>query len=284
MSLFWFIHKIAYSILLYNMFYIIFYPYKYNNFIMDTSHYCILQYSKCQLFFNKKYKNLKKRKQIGKYIVYIEKFVFPYFNSNIHSNNIEVIKDGEVVNYTNTTNFVEPNKDLMDFMVYSNKIEKNMENIEEIADVTDDKLMPINKVIYFNIPTNFNYEKCKYKFVSVIIEFSKDEQYNLKLYNDYENYYIVNNRINKFILCYLIRKNYKIIKDDFFISYKLTIIDHNILILNLNENDEILLNIDNYVVLPFTNKLTPSLSLEEMTEKKQVDKLLTEYIQVKKND
>jgi hypothetical protein len=152
---------------------------------------------------------------------------------------IEVVRNSLPITYLNSINFINVenlkilDENKMDFIVYSDNT----------------KSEKTNKIIYFDVPTNFNYECCKYKFISVIIIFSDNEQYNLKLYSGNENYYIVNNRLNKNVFCYLIMKQYGIVKNENNVTYKLNIIDYDIKFKYFDEKDEILLNCYNYSVI-----------------------------------
>ena len=209
-----------------------YYPMQYNAFLMEAAHFCILTYSKIQIFLDRQYRNLKKNSKFKSYTDYFEGLVAQFFNPDV--GNVEIIKDSQVFAYTTDEKLKElfyP-AELMDFIIYSDKQESGQ----------------VNKIVFYNKPYNFSYEKCKFKFISLTVRFSENEQYNLKLLTDKENYFIVNNRLNKYLLCYLIRKQFGIIKDETTVCYTLEIFDQDVNNITLTEKDEIVLELEKYTV------------------------------------
>lgn len=238
MSIFTTLNNILFYGMIINLFMDRYFPTVYYNFLFDLSQFCILNYSRVQLFIDKKSRDLKKYPTIKRFAIQIRKIL----SSSHMFGDIEVVRNSLPITYLNSINFInfindenlkilDENK--MDFIVYSDNT----------------KSEKTNKIIYFDVPTNFNYECCKYKFISVIIIFSDNEQYNLKLYSGNENYYIVNNRLNKNVFCYLIMKQYGIVKNENNVTYKLNIIDYDIKFKYFDEKDEILLKCYNYSVI-----------------------------------
>jgi len=224
-----------------------YYPMQYNNFLVEAAHFCVLNYSRMQIFADRLYRNLKKNPEFEKYASYFEGQFTQFFFTE--TGNIEIIKDSQVFAYTTNeklTGELYP-AELMDFLIFSDKQASGQ----------------VNRVIYFEVPTNFSYVKCKFKFVSLTVVFSEKEKYNLKLFNEKDNYFIANNRLNKFLFCFLIRKQFGIIKDECSVKYKLEIVDQHINLVSFTENDEIFLDIDGYSVLPANDDLG-SLNIESI--------------------
>ena len=209
-----------------------YYPVHYNLFLVEAAHFCVLTYSRLQIFADRLYRNLKKNPEFKNYADYFEGHFARFFNPDV--GNVEIIKDSQVFVYTNDDKLKEQNypAELMDFLIYSDKQESGQ----------------VNKIVCYNKPYNFSYQKCKFKFVSLTVVFSEKEQYNLKLLSDKENYFIVNNRFNKYLFCYLIRKQFGIIKDETVVCYTLEIFDQDVNNITLSEKDEIVLEIENYTV------------------------------------
>ena len=210
-----------------------YYPMQYNNFLIESAHFCVLNYSRLQIFADRLYRNLKKNPEFDKYASYFENALKNFFKEP-EPGNIEIIKYSQVMITTIAENLNKSYPDLMDFLIFSDRQASGQ----------------VNRVIYFEVPTNFSYVKCKYKFVSLTVVFSEREKYNLKLFSENDNYFIANNRLNKFVFCFLIRKQFGIIKDECSVKYKLEIIDQDINLISFTENDEIFLDIDGYSVLP----------------------------------
>jgi ABC-type enterochelin transport system ATPase subunit len=122
--------------------------------------------------------------------------------------------------------------ELIDFILFSDKQENGQ----------------VRKVLYSKMPDNFEYERSHIRFVSLIVKFSKDEEYYLKLSSEKEDYFIVNNKFNKLVFLYLIRKQYGVIKNEETANYTIDLIDHDINFVTLSDRDEIIINKDSYIV------------------------------------
>ena len=211
-----------------------YFPQFYNLLILNGSLYIIFIYSKCEIYIKKIYNN----KQIQLFIKNIKK----------HTNNddkfeIEVIRSNKIILNTNK-NYINMYKlpDLLvDFIIFNDYTN------------TCDLLPKINKIIFYKNyknPLNYNYIICKFSFISLLMVVDDDINYQIKLSNDMENYYIVGNKINLLILSYLLKIQHNIIKK--IQSYTLTIIDHNINMITITEKDEILFNENDYIITPYT--------------------------------
>ena len=64
----------------------------------------------------------------------------------------------------------------------------------------------------------------------------------------FDQYYIVNNIINKYLICFLIYRQFKVYLDPEKITYKLELMDNNMVYKALSENEEIILKKDTYLI------------------------------------
>jgi len=109
----------------------------------------------------------------------------------------------------------------------------------------------INKICYENFPNNLQYELSNIRFISVLLNHESNE-YLIELENDYYNYYIVNNKIDKNFVNYYWKH---IIKQNTDISdYNLTLCDQDINIQILNPSDTIIIYKDSYEIVNEKNK------------------------------
>jgi hypothetical protein len=134
-----------------------------------------------------------------------------------------------------------------DYDIYDRRIEKGISE-------------PLNKVILFSEQVEqlsnvlcerelLFYDLCNYKFMSSSLSFKQNGRtYNLKLQTAHENYYVVNNRLNPLVVCYLLKRQHGI---DIFadnIKYNLTIIDNKINHVVLTEKQELIFRENDYVI------------------------------------
>jgi hypothetical protein len=217
------------------------FPEQYNSLLINTSFYLILTYSYFELHF--------KRFCNNKYILYFSTKIYNIINKN-NTNEIDIVKDSVVIESCNKTNLCEKksvNYDY-DFIIFS-----DYDNISESSD-------KINKVIYYkdnesNSDLDYKYKICKFSFISITIQFiyKNEERLNtIKLSNDYENYYIVGNKINRTFISYLMKHNFNINLEEANYKYKITFIDNNVNIKNITENEEIIFNENDYEITEFS--------------------------------
>ena len=69
------------------------------------------------------------------------------------------------------------------------------------------------------------------------------------MFSDGNNYYVVNNRIDKYVICYLLYSRYDVYQNPECCKYKLNIIDHSANIIEISERDTIYLYEDNYEII-----------------------------------
>ena len=192
------------------------YPNCFDNLIIEVSYNCIYYYSKLQMEYTK----------IKSYINFVKtKLYIPH--------DIEFIRNGEVVYKTYKTS-IDSIKEIpqFDFIIYS-----------------DNKLyndIPVNKVVYKSIPTDFTYAKTNFKFI--IVNFIQNNNVvQLNLSNNNYNYYIVNNEINYNFLLYFLNNIEKCKIQGTGIDYKLQIMDHNINEIDVLPRECLIFNNDDYV-------------------------------------
>jgi len=184
-----------------------------------------------QILTNKLLRDLKKNAIMNRWIEYYER---KNHSQCKESENIEIIKFGKLTQKTNINNISEINHYFIDFIIYSDTVVKYQQT---------------NNVIYFKIPDNYNYRKCNFRFISLIIVFSDTEQYSINLNSESENYYVENNRFNRSVFLYLISKKYNVFKDEDTVRYTIELIDHEINYVKLKDNCEIILNLDDYKIV-----------------------------------
>jgi len=148
-------------------------------------------------------------------------------------NDIEMIMDNRIIYSTNKNELYVYNEDYMEFFIY---IDKNT--------------YPMNKLICKKkINYNENYVICSFKFQMIHVKITDHESYLIDLSNKKENYYLVSNVIDKFVICYLLYQQYFISKNAHTISYNLELIDEKMDFIILNENDIIVLDVNNYKIV-----------------------------------
>jgi hypothetical protein len=215
-----------------------FFPEYYNSLLINTTFYLILMYSYFELHF--------KRICNNKYISYFIKKIYNIINKN-NANEIDIVKDSVVIESCNKTSFIEKNSLNYDFIIFS--------DYDNISDSSN----KINKVIYYkdkdsNSVLDYNYKICKFSFISINIQFvqnNKEILETIKLSNDYENYYIVGNKINRIFISYLMKNNFNINLEEVN-KYKITFIDNNVNVKNITENEQIIFNENDYEITKFS--------------------------------
>lgn len=151
---------------------------------------------------------------------------------------IEMIMDNTLIYSTNKEELYLYSEDYMDFFIY-----------------VDKDTYPMNKLIFKKRKDyHENYELCSFKFQMINVRFSEHESYIIDLNNKKENYYVVSNVIDKFVICYLLYKQFFILKDVYTISYNLDLIDDKMDFINLNESDIIVLDVSGYKIVHNTKK------------------------------
>ena len=112
-------------------------------------------------------------------------------------------------------------------------------------------------LLHFSMPSDYSCNPCGYKFIAVTVEIDKLKYVNLgfnkprmeiELASKSESYYHVGNRINKYVISYLLKKQYDVSCSPSCLEYILHIIDHNAKNITLSQVDEIRFNSDGYEI------------------------------------
>jgi len=205
------------------------FPNEYNIALLKLSFYAIMFYTHIEmhakkLYYHPSFKPVKS------------------FIENLNNNSeIDVIKFNQLMFSTNKKYILVHQFLLYDFIIFS--------DYEKVTETSP----KVNKVLFFGfpkLPLNFDYKLCRFSFMSITVKFN-GTKYQIKLSNDYENYYIVGNKINLLLISHLLKKQHNVNCDEISGIYELDIIDHNVNMKSFNQNDEITFGQDNYTVAPF---------------------------------
>jgi hypothetical protein len=212
------------------------YPEQQLKLLMNLSYYCIYAYTLVEM----------KVKQI-----YLQVFndnpklleFMKYICKKSGEDNIEIISDNQVINTCNKdhSNWSQLIPDYCKFIIYSDPEPQS-------SSIINKKIIPNIKNIQREL---FNYEICNYTFISFDLYIQNDVKqlnYDLNLFFNGNNYYVVNNKIDKYVICFLLYSRYGIYQKPDSCKYKLNIIDHNANMVEVCEKDVILLYKDDYVI------------------------------------
>ena len=156
---------------------------------------------------------------------------------------ITTYKDGTKSNFdffansdtlSDIANLLLENKDTFDLIIVSDK---------------KDESEQMNYIHYTEFPQILDdYKHSNIKFFSVELEY-KDTIHSIELTNEIYNHYIVNNVLNKHFFKYYLTNvlNIEIDKNTF--DYKLSVIDHNVNIVELTQNDSLIIKENNYELI-----------------------------------
>ena len=167
----------------------------------------------------------------------------------------ELIKETEKI-YTITT-YKDGTKTNFDFLTNSDTLSDIANCLLENKDIFDliivsdkkDESEQINKIHYTEFPQILDdYKHSTIKFFSIELEY-KDTIHSIELTNENYNHYIVNNVLNKEFFKYYLTNvlNIEIDKNTF--DYKLSIIDHNVNVVELTQNDSLVIKENNYELI-----------------------------------
>jgi len=228
-------------------------PNKYHIALLNLSFYLILTYTYIEIYVKKAYYH-PHMTQIREFIENAKK-----------KRDVEIIKFNDVIASVDKDNVQIHQLLLYDFIVFSDY---------DGAKISSQK---VNKVLYFgfdNFPFTYSYNVCKFSFISFSVKLlinGKEESYPIKLSSESENYYIIGNKINRLIICYLLKIQHGVMWDEVKDKYILELIDQNVNMLSFSEKDEIVLNEKDYKVVPFVFIDSTNMTIRE------VEKLCTKY-------
>ena len=174
-------------------------------------------------------------------------------NTLINSSKITILKKENIYTITTYDSGSKVNElilNLNDSLDIANCLLENKDTFDLII-VSDKKdgSEQINYIHYTEFPQILDdYKHSTIKFFSVELEY-KDTIHSIELTNENYNHYIVNNVLNKhFFKYYLINVlNIEIDKNTF--DYKLSVIDHNVNIVELTQNDSLIIKENNYELI-----------------------------------
>lgn len=160
-------------------------------------------------------------------------------------NEIQIIKDNNIIQSHSLDAFQLTNNDTMfDLIIYTDytSLYQNTE-ISKQVDI----------IVYYNDNIALLHFKhsdilyCNYKFISLTVKIPNIGEFSIKLSDSTFNYYIVGNKINKLLIWYLLKIQHDINKESENV-YEIELIDNNVNILKIRENDEIVLNKDDFTI------------------------------------
>lgn len=230
-------------------------PLLYNDYIINILYKFIYLYSKCQIAYNTYFKE---------YILYMY-IIMRNFTSNIYlQSQIEFYDNGYLISNKNINNLNLTNNEKIVLLL------KSYEPIEYnyiIYSVYDSKTNKVNKKCFNYFPETFECDISNIKFISLLLLY-KNLSFHIDLTNKIYNYYIIGNIINKKFLLYYIHNYIQDIGifdyNDF--VYKLELMDQNVNVIYLDENDEIIINKNDYTIKNKTSNI--ELELEPKTNYK----------------
>ena len=225
-----------------------YYPKEYTSILIFLTEYGIFAYSFVELKAKKMYKQIKNNSSVNSLVEQLKS-----------CNNIEVVLNNQVVKHLNKESVCSKLPFENTFIIYSES--------EPMTSRT-------NKMIIHNFsestPENvFEYKLCNYMFISTIVYLELKSlvvNYDLKLFCSGDNYFVVNNKIDKYVICYLLKqqKNVNIRPEN--CKYNLNIIDQNANMIELSEKDVLYLHKDNYEIIQVIGESSEKSSESEKEE------------------
>ena len=165
-----------------------YYPERYRMILLLLTEKLIFAYSFIELNAKKMYKQIKNNSSVNSLVEQLKS-----------SNNIEVVLTNKVVNHLNKETVCSKLPFENTFIIYSES--------EPMTSRT-------NKKIIHNFsestPKNvFEYKLCNYMFISTIVYLEVKSlivNYDLKLFCNGDNYFVADNKIDKYVICYLLNQ------------------------------------------------------------------------------
>jgi hypothetical protein len=200
------------------------------NILVSLGYESIYYFSVLQIKLNSLYKKLEPHiNEIQKRII----------KSEMPKTEIEIMcKDGTIKNKIDIAKVLHEIK--------IDDIKEHLDDNFELIVITsqNDKSNVKNKLCCTNVKNDISYDLSNIKFIDLSITHN-NKTYNIDLKNDNHNFYIVNNTINKSFLKYYLANVLKLdVSEEF--NYKLQLMDHEVNILHLDENHDIIIEKDSY--------------------------------------
>jgi len=153
---------------------------------------------------------------------------------------IEIIKCNEVILKTTRTSLSEQDLLLCDMIVVTN---------------IDDQTGMINKQVFTGrskLPLQREIIHCTFTFIAMTVKMN-EKSWSIKLSDENESYYIVGNKLNRYVISYLLKNQHGVICDNICGKYELIIFDQAANMVTCNERDEIILKQNNYEIVSFVS-------------------------------
>jgi len=231
-----------------------YYPKEYTSILIFLTEYGIFAYSFIELKTKKMYRQIKNNSSVNSLVEQLKS-----------SNNIEVVLSNQVVSHLNNETVYSKLPFENDFIIYS-----------ESQPMTS----RTNKMIIHHFSENtpksvFKYKLCNYMFISTIVYLERKLliiNYDLKLFCDGNNYFVVNNKIDKYVICYLLKQQKNVVCSPENCKYKLNIIDQNANMIDLSEKDVLYLHENNYEIIQVIGESIEYSSSSENEENENSEK------------
>lgn len=210
------------------------FPINYCELLIKLSYYSVYVYSMLEMKLKKLYLQvLNDNPKLLEFMKYISK--------KSGEDNIEIISDNQCIVTCNKENAHLYIPDYCKFIIYSE---------------SEPQTTRTNKMIIHNndgIKNNsFKYDLCKYMFISVELYIQnelKQMNYDLNLFFNGNNYYVANNKIDKYVICFLLYSRHGVYHKPETCKYKLNIIDQSANMFHLCEKDVLHLYEDKYEII-----------------------------------
>ena len=214
-----------------------FFKQQYQNFLFNVSYCIFYNYGKLEILLKQNYKMILSNSYVENFLDKIED-AFKSFKTY----DTEIILGNEIVARSMHNSIIYQigyeKLQQVDFMIYNQDIKHKKTNKVIFYDVSDITLL-LDKI-----------ENCDYHFLSLNIKITspemKNKHYDIDFLNNKETLYVVNNRINVFIISYLLKVQHNLITDPYLLSYEITVIDQNASFFTLTEKDELILFKNHY--------------------------------------
>jgi len=213
------------------------YPEQQLKLLMNLSYYCIYVYTLLEMKVKHIYLQI-----INDNPKLLE--LMKYISNKSGEDNIEIISDNQVINTCNRddSNLSQLIPDYCKFIIYSDPEPRT-------STIINKKIIPNTKNIQREL---FNYEICNYTFISFDLYIQNDLKqvnYDLNFFFNGNNYYVVNNKIDKYVVCFLLYSRHGVYQKPENCKYKINIIDQNANMVEVCEKDFIYLYKDHYEII-----------------------------------
>jgi hypothetical protein len=229
--------KLLSFVLLFHIYMSNVYPEQQLKLLMNLSYYCIYVYTLLEMKVKHIYLQI-----INDNPKLLE--LMKHISKKSGEDNIEIISDNQVINTCNRddSNLSQLIPDYCKFIIYSDPEPRT-------STIINKKIIPNTKNIQHKL---FNYETCNYTFISFDLYIQNDLKqvnYDLNLFFNGNNYYVVNNKIDKYVVCFLLYSRHGVYQKPENCKYKINIIDHNANMVEVCEKDVIMLYKDDYEII-----------------------------------